>query len=330
MSSIRSFLVGAAACAILVPFTACGGGDDGGDDDGTGGTPEGTHYGYVVSKAYVPQTNEETLSYGLDIGGQKSDKPDGIVDNQLGLLFSTLKGFNLDVSATVQEAVDEGKIMLLLDYQTKDFTTASTSGLGIKFGATSTPAACTNPDDLTTCRKHLDGNASFTLKPDSPTDVVVGKVAGGTFDGGPGNLSIQLALGTTQPINISLHKARVRATGASATGLTATIGGAILATDLKDNLIPVVLGVLQGLLAQCPTTPTPTPANTCNCTGTSAFIVTQFDKSPADCKLTLDEIVNNQVTKTLLVSDVCAGGATCTTPDALSVGIKVEAVKATF
>lgn len=329
MSSIRSFLVGAAACAILVPFTACGGDDGGGDDDdGPGGTPEGTHYGYVVSKTYVPSTQEESNNWSLDIGTTKSDKLDNVPDNALGILFATLKGFGLDVSSTIQLAVDQGKIMLVLDYQTKDFTTASTSGLAIKFGASSTPPACADANDMT-CRHHLDGNASIALAANSPTDaLVVGSVAGGVFNGGPGDLSIQLALGTTEPILINLKKARAKVTSATDGAITVTIGGAILATDLKNNLIPVVLRTLQGLIAECGGTD---PATQCGCTAmTPKLIVTLFDKAPADCKLTQNEIEDNQATKSLLAPDVCVGGATCATADALSVGLKVDGVKATI
>jgi len=328
MSSIRSSLLAAAACASLVPFTACGGGSgDDKPDSPAGNTPEGTHYGYVVSKAYVPSTNPEAAMWGLDIGAAKSGTPDGLVDNLLGQAFATLAAQGLVVQNTITTAIDTGKILLLVDYQTKDFTTAATSGFTVKIGDVATPPACSSPTDAI-CRHHLDGNASFTLAATSPTDAtVVGPVAGGTFNGGPGNLSLQLAVGSTNPIQVSLHNARAKVITASATNLTAIVAGALTVTDLNANILPAIHTTLTAIVDQdCPLPRD--PAKACSCTGTTGTIVGLFDTNH-DCVISLEEVLNSNFIKAVLGPDVCSA-ATCDKPDALSVGIKVDAVKATF
>lgn len=334
MSSIRSLFIGA-ACASLVSLAACGG-DDGGSgnmnpDASTGGTAEGTHYSYVVSKAYVPSTNAEASMWGLDIGAMKSGTPDGLVDNVLGQAFATLAGQGLSVQNTITTAIDQGKILLLVDYQTKDFTTATTSGLQIKIGASSTPPACTDAADMT-CRHHLNGDAMITLSPTSPsTAAVTGPVAGGTFTSGAGTLALQLAVGSTDPIQVSLKNARVKATTASATGITVTLGGALTVTDLNTNILPAIFTTITGIIDHdCPTPRVIDPPSAkCGCMGTTGTIVGLFDNNPRDCVVSQAEFMNSNFIKAVLLPDVCST-ATCTAPDALSIGIKVDAVKATF
>ena len=342
MFSKRSF-VAAAVCAVALPLAACGGGDSktppSDVDSGTNNppaTPEGTHYGYVVSKAYVPASKAQARDYGLDLGSAKTGTPDGTVDNILGEGFVTLASQGFNIQETITSAIDKGTILLLLDYQTKDFATAALSGLSVKIGATSTPAACTDAND-TVCRHHLDGNASFTVSANSPSNALVtGAVASGTFNGGPGTFSLQVAVGSTDPILLNLHNARAKITGASATGLTAVVGGALTVTDLNTSVIPAIQKTLEGvLLTDCGPVADRKPDMQCSCDATTSAgtILGLFDGditgSVKDCQISVDEIIQSNFIKAVLGPDICST-TTCTAPDALSFGIKVDAVKATI
>jgi len=324
----RSLLL-AAACALPLSIVACGGSS--GDSPVV---PEGTHYGYVVSKANVPVDNKTATSYGLDLGSAKSGTPDGTVDNRLGQVLGTLAGMGFDIQTTVTNAINQGSIILLIDFQTKDFMNSSAAGLSVKIGANPMPAACTNPADLTTCGKHLTGTASFSIDPKSPADALVaGKIVNGTFNGGPGNIDLQIALGTTQPITLSLLNARAKATAITADGMTATVGGALSAADLMTQVIPAIADQVGGIITRdCGTA---TPTNNCACTtgmGTGATLLILFDGkdgSTPDCKISATEIAKAPFTSGLLGPDICST-KTCTAPDALSLGIQVQTVKATF
>ena len=105
----RSLLL-AAACALPLSIVACG------SSTGGGGTPvpEGTHYGYVVSKANVPVDPKTATMYGLDLGAAKSGTPDGTVDNRLGQVLGALAMMGFDIQGTVTTAVNEGSIILLI------------------------------------------------------------------------------------------------------------------------------------------------------------------------------------------------------------------------
>src|SRR4029078_8862159 len=102
MASTRPLLL-AVACVLPLSAIACGG-------DSTI-TPEGMHYGYVVSKAFVPTTNDQVITYGLDIGASKSNEPDKLVDNQLGKTLSTLAGMGFAIQATIDAAINQGSII---------------------------------------------------------------------------------------------------------------------------------------------------------------------------------------------------------------------------
>src|SRR5688572_21654911 len=115
MSSIRPYLL---AVAFSLTFVACG-------DDGGTVIPEGEHYQYVSKKAFVPTNNNQAREFGLDLNGDKT------VDNQLGMVLGTLSTMGFDIQGTIDEAVAEGSIILLVDFQTKDFTSTSAAGLQI-------------------------------------------------------------------------------------------------------------------------------------------------------------------------------------------------------
>jgi hypothetical protein len=324
MASTRPLLL-AVACVLPLSAIACGG-------DSTI-TPEGMHYGYVVSKAFVPTTNDQVITYGLDIGASKSNEPDKLVDNQLGKTLSTLAGMGFAIQATIDAAINQGSIILLVDFQTKDFMNTSAAGLSVKLGATPMPAACSSPTDMT-CGNHLKGTASFLIAANSPMDAAVaGKIINGTFTGGPGDLTLQIALGTTQPLTLGLLNARAKATAITDAGMTLTVGGMVTATELMTQILPAIQAqVALVISAQCTGTPKTPPDCGCPTTSTAHTLLNLFDgdlNGTKDCIISVDEIAGNGVIKAYLAPDVCSMSS-CSAPDSLSLGIQVQTVKATF
>jgi hypothetical protein len=326
MSSKHTLLV-AAICALPLSLAACG--SSSGNETEGNVTPQGTHYGYVVSKATVPATAGQDTTFGLDLGTKTSSKPDGIADNAIGSVFIALTALKFDLEGTITTAVDHGNILLLLDFQTTDFSNAGAAGLEVKLGTNAMPAACTDANDMT-CRHHLDGTAKFDIAADSPGDALVaGKIAGGKFTGGPGNLSLQIAIGSTTPIKLDLIHARATATSISATGMTAVLGGLVTKTELTAQVGPPLLTSVQAVYDRdCPQ---PRTAPSCNCKSgsTGSQIEAVVDFNPKDCVLTTDELFTNPIVGPMLVPDGCSMD-TCAAGDALGIGIQVEAVKATF
>jgi len=324
MSSKHTLLV-AAICALPLSLAACG--SSSGNETEGNVTPQGTHYGYVVSKAEVPTTTDQVNTFGLDVGAKTSSKPDGLPDNAIGHVFVTLTTLKFAIQDTITTAVDHGNILLLLDFQTTDFTNANAAGLSVKLGANPMPAACTDANDAT-CRHHLDGTAKFDIAAGSPTDdLVAGKIAGGSFKGGPGDLTLQIAIGSTDPIKLNLSHARATATSISASGITAVVGGIITKADLIAQVGPPLLASVKAVFSRdCTGTGT-----NCGCPkGTTGDLIESVvDTMPKDCMLTVDELFGNQIVGPMLTPDSCSTDS-CTTADALSIGVRVQAVKATF
>ncbi|HEY5923638.1 MAG TPA: hypothetical protein VIV11_18280 [Kofleriaceae bacterium] len=318
--AFRPFML--AAALIPTSLVACGG------DDGGNVVPEGMHYHYVANTVLVPTSNTQAREYGLDLNG------DGTVDNQLGMVLSTLAGMGFDIQATIDTSVAEGDIILLADFQTKDFTNTTAAGVQVFLGENPTPAACMtgemyNEMTKTGCKHHLDGTASFSISAGSPTNVALGgKIVNGTFTGGPGDLSLQIALGGTDPIKLDLIGARAKGAMISDTAIgSMTFAGAVTKEDIDTKVIPAIQAQLGPLIMRdCPgTDPMANPPCGCAADSTGKTILGLFDTTPKDCMVTVDEIKNNSLIVSLLAPDVEINGKM-----ALSLGIKATAVKATY
>jgi hypothetical protein len=267
----------------------------------------------------VPTSNPEATEFGLDLNG------DRVNDNQLGAVLAALKSQGFDVQSAITGAVDQGDIILLMDVQTPSFSSSGGTGLQVKLGtkAGAMPAPCTDAADMV-CRKHLDGTGSFAVDTANTPEgaVVAGKIVGGTFTGGPGNISIKIALGSAEGVQLDLIGARAKASGMSETGIESVIlAGALTEGDLNTMVIPAIHAQLLPLVAEDCLNTTP-PGCGCVDGSTGKTVMNLFDTMPKDCVLRVEEIANNTLIKSLLAPDVTIDGQ-----PALSLGIKVQAVK---
>jgi hypothetical protein len=306
-------------CLVAMPAvlsTACG------SDDGGTVTPEGTKYTYVINKVIAPSSLAESQTYGLDLNNN------GKVDNALGGLLGALKTQGLLVQPALDSSVDDGSVLLLTEFQAKDFQTAGAAGLRVFLGdkATAMPAPCTTPADPTTCKKHLAGTGMFTLSATSPKDTLVaGPIKNGTFTGGPGKISLQIALSAGAPLQLDLIGARAQLSGITDSGFTKGIlAGAISKADVDNRIIPALGTQVVSIIAKdCPGATL--PACTCMAGSGGETVLKIFDKAPKDCAVTVDEIKTTDFVTNLLMPDVTIDG----TP-ALSIGVGVTAVKGAF
>lgn len=313
MASIRPLLF-----SLLIPLVACGGDDT--SDDGV--TPTGEHYKYVAKEVKVPSRASEPAEFGLDLDG------DATVDNQLGTAIVTL-GTALNNPAIAKDAVNvavqDGTIILLGDLQTESFTSTAGAGFEVLLGANPSPAPCTTPADPTTCGKHLAGNGMFSVDGDTP-GALTGPIVNGTFKGGPGELTLQIALNAGAQIELDLIGARVEGSAMSATGGTFKVGGAVSEEDFDSKVLPAIkTAVIDPILATgCAGG---AGADHCMCTGNAKMVITLLDKplDAGDCMITVEEIKTNPTLMPLIQPDVTIGGVS-----AISIGIVAITTTATF
>ena len=328
--AFRPFLL---AAALVPSFVACGG------DDGGNVIPEGTHYHYIANKVLVPTTNTQAREYGLDLNGDKT------VDNQLGMVLSTLGSMGFDIQATLDKAVAVADIVLLVDFQTKDFTNTTAAGIQVFLGDKNmvTPMACNtgevyNETTNTGCGHHLGGTGMFAVSASSPTNASLGgKIVNGTFTGGPGNLSLQISFGDSGAVQLDLIGARAKGSSLSdaslGTGTSGGVvfGGAITKSDIDNKVIPAIQTQLVPIIARDCTMLSNPPTCGCAADSTGKTILGLFDTKLADgtegkdCMVSVDEIKTNSLIVSLLAPDVTINGK-----EALSLGIKATAVKGEF
>jgi hypothetical protein len=331
MATTRSYVFAAALSSLAL--VACGGSDGGNEVI----VPQGEHHHYVLKNLFVPTSTTAVEQMGLDLGRPTSNKPDGIIDNKLGMALVSLAGFDFDLQGTIQTALNKGEVILLMDFQTEDFMNTSAAGFQVYLADTDTamPTPCVDANDMT-CGRHLSGTGMFAIDSTSPMDALVtGKVLNGTFKGGPGDISLPLTIAGT-PVVFDLINARVELTGISATGIMeGKLAGMITEEELNNDVFPAVHAELQPLIAaDCTKLDMPTMACGCPDGSIGKTIIDFFDELPApdgDCMVSLDEVKNNNLVKSLLGPDVCSkSSCPADMEDALSIGIKVSATSATY
>ncbi|HTL36899.1 MAG TPA: hypothetical protein VL326_27375 [Kofleriaceae bacterium] len=308
--------------AFLLLATACT--TEAGDDMGMGPgsadpLPELPIRNYVVDHISVPTDSNQARDFGMDVDG------DGDVDNKLGNVIATLATMNIDANAMVNRAIDRGDTILLAQIGTTSFYQADVATLATFAGSDPSIAPCASDAD-TTCRKHLDGTASFNVLTDPIGSALRGSFAGNTFAGSQGKLVVRIALLGSEPIDLVMMASRATLAMTDATKIAdGTIAGAVSKEDIDAKVIPAVhANVSATAAAQC-TAPTSPPA--CGCPsgsdGKQALMI--FDKSPVDCSISLQEVQDSSLVQALLAPDVEINGVR-----ALSLGVKITAVPASF
>ncbi len=332
MASIRPILFS----LLLVPMFACG--DDGGDstDDNADGMVTGETYQYVAKEVFVPSANQHPGQFGLNI----DNDADG-VDNKLGTAIvtigTTLQNPTLG-SEAVNAAVADGSIIFLAEVQAPAFDTAAGAGFVLSKGSNPMPAACTDPTMPATCGQHLTGTGMFTSTGASAQ--LTGSITGGTMTAGPGALTLQIALGDSDPLDLDLVLAQVKVSGIDESGTAACtistpdscvrIGGAITDANMDTKVLPAIkASLIDPLLAEgCDATMANMGGrDRCGCEGAAVMVISLLD-DVEDCAITVQEIKDDTVVGNLIKPDITLEG--CTGPCAISVGVMASMTTAEF
>ena len=268
-------------------LAACGGGDDdGGNGGGMTVDPAGTHNGYVLSSLTVPATNAQATAVAVDVDD------DGRVENALGNLLATLATFDLDIQTAVDEQIVTGGVIILADVQATDLSQANGVGLQVFLGGSPNPMPCADDAD-TVCGGHLEGGASFSVTEDYDA-LVVGSIVGGQFTGGPGEVTIELALAEGSSVPVRLVGARVEM-GVTADALTSgKMGGAIRSEDVDNDLIPAVATLMNNIIAECE----PPGGDLCcpqDSAGEQVLMLFNSEGNGGDCEITVAELLEDDL-----------------------------------
>jgi len=313
--------------AIGLLMGACGGTTNSGTDIDAGNTAvTGTTHHFVSSDITLPTTTTQSTNFGFNLDNDSQ----GRVDNALGSLLQTLASpsTGADLQTPLTNAVKAGSVVILHSLRAMDPQpgTAQNASWQVFLGS------------KTTTPPNFDGNDTFTVDPNSPTDAIVfGPItAGGHITAGPGKIPLQLSLVSDQPpLSVTLQCAHIDATVNSDGSITGKLGGGITNEDVQNNVLPNLADLMETRATECcgpvsgvsacdaatnsncianPTCTSEAAANNfTHCDSSAKTILQIFDKTEAGCDasqcvqnghITHDEVKFNSFVTSLLAPDV--------------------------
>jgi hypothetical protein len=329
------------ATALSLPLVACGssGDDDGDDDDDVGACyddpgacvdPTGSDTQYVADTITMPTSATQAQQLGIDLDGDPQGRP----DNALGQILSTLASQgDINLQESINEQVDDGGLILLFNLKATGLTTAVDAGGWIYLGDNPSPEPCTTADPPV-CGQHLSGQGTFDVAASSPTDAVLhGDIIGSKLTGGPGKVTLELALGDIDPITVNMIGARMEVNVATTALTSGKIGGAVTQAELDNNVLPAIVTVMDESISEDCLGAAPT---CCTEGSTGETLIDLFDEDD-DCAVSLEELRTNDLISSLLSPDVDLldengdfNPRVDEVKDSLSLGIGFSAVGASF
>lgn len=288
---------------------------------------------YVISALTVPANASAANNLGQDIDG------DGLSDNALGGLFGALSSTaDLDVQTPTDEQVATGDFIQLLNIAADDLNSAGCAAILTYQGDSPAPTPCTNPADLATCSRHLQGTASFGIASSTPTSSAIeGNLSGGVFatssTSTPATAFVAISMTTGVPIILELFEAKIATNVSSGALTTGKIGGGISVSQVDTVVLPALNTSLQVMVAEdCSLM-----GNDCGCqAGSPGEQVLAFFDTNSDCQLPLQEFTSNALIDATIRSpdlDLLDGNGlpgTDGVADHLSVGLGFSATTASF
>jgi hypothetical protein len=276
------------------------------------------HRHYVIDRVLLPTNNTEAKTYGLDLDG------DDAADNQLGMVVATFGSMGLDAQSDLDALIDTGRSIMLAGIGADSLAAELTATYAMYRGINPMPPACASTQD-TMCRGHLTGSARFSIDNTAPVDApLFGEVRSMELTAGPGHLTVELVIAGSLPFSVRLLAARVNLI-ASDTTFMGTLAGAVSKTDMDTKVLPAMQqGFAPVVMRDCLDLTAP-PGCGCISNSPGKTLIGLFDTQTRDCMISIDEIKNNSLLQSVLAPDVRVEGV-----DALSLGVNVHAVGATF
>ena len=254
----------------------------------------------LVTKLLLPSASKP---YGVDMTG------DGKVDNRLGTLLSGLSGIHpsMDLQADLDSQIQKGNLLLLQEVRSSSLTSSASATVRVGFGKDLDG----KPGD------NFSGKEPFVFDPKVPTsDTINGAIKAGAASFGPGELVGPVALGKVF-VAMQLRRAQIRAK-VSASGMTdGVLAGAIRIEDVKNTLLP---GLATEMTRQYHD-----PSLTAN-----GKILVEFFDTNKDKTVTVQELLNNNLVKTLVLNQPDVDTNKDGKPDAISMGVGFTAVSCTI
>ncbi|HEY0255511.1 MAG TPA: hypothetical protein VGC41_28475, partial [Kofleriaceae bacterium] len=212
---------------------------------------------------------------------------------------------------------------------------AAGASIRVQVGSDPMPAACQVNETVTCavqgcagCGRHLSPVGGAFQLPDSHfDDAALGTIEAGAFTtANPGFFNVQIPIGNTTAVEIPLLFGHASFMSGSPDAIAALrVGGMILDSNVETVFIPALAAQFQTLVVRDCTDATHPPDCGCLLNSAGKNVIGLFDKTPADCKVTIDEVKNNGLLQTLFTPDVTIGDVS-----GVSYGVQMTVEHASF
>lgn len=194
----------------------------------------GVQYQFVTNKLLLPSTREQTEAYALNIDNDPKQNTDNKFGDLLTLLTSAAP--DLEVQATLDQAVDAGQVVTLHAVQADDFLNDPNVSWYVYLGQSAQTAPV------------FDGSDVFALDTKTPLNSpIIGSLTNGHFVGGPGSTQVRLLI-LGQQVEVDLIGVRLEADFSADGCVNGKLGGGVTVEEFRGRLIPAIAEGLNQLI----------------------------------------------------------------------------------
>ncbi len=262
--------------------------------------PAGDATTWVVDSVQLPANANEAAQFGLNVDCDPHQGP----DNAFGQVLAAFEGQEaVDLNGDVARLIEEGRLLHLLRIQAVSLDNARGAGVTVLHGLDTDG----DPAD------NFDGDETFGIDTGRGSGLASGTIEDGTLRVRGGPLPVALSFPIVDDVVVvPLGGARIEATLAAGR-IEGRIGGGITVGTMDQVVYPFVLAGFQRAIDRDCTSATD-GALPCGCAEGSygEIAIRYFDELPdrpgtepdGDCRVLLDEFLDNSIISSLLATDV--------------------------
>lgn len=278
--------------------------------------PFGDSHQWVITSIRLPEVAREATASGFDLDS------DCRVDNALGQIQAAMTGLlGVSPNSIYAAMIGDGQLIQLIEVRAVSLENALGVGMGVHVGM--------DADDEPS--NNLGGQGVFVRDDQFSSIELVGRIDGGRLTAQLGRAPFPILFGESVAATVVTLRAAAAELTFDGDTIEGKLGGVLTRQQVEDELLPSLWQGFDAAIARdCPTIP---------CTANSAgeTLLRYFDTNPKDGQVSLEELRNSNLLRSLLRPDVdlfdsegrhnpqCDGEK-----DALSFGVSFTAVRASF
>lgn len=199
--------------------------------------PNGSHHQYVIDSVWFGGGLAEDSTVAVELNCSQTERPDNALGRALVTVYEWL---DTDLQAIVDETIDDGRSLHLIDLQATSLDNSSEVGVQVFVGVD--PDA--DPSD------NFSGGETFEVDRDAPTQPMAGRIEAGRLVADFGDVPLQVALpGIADPYVLELKATHIDAVVTPYGGLAGNIGGVLRIEEFESGFMTVAHAAVARIVA---------------------------------------------------------------------------------